>query len=682
MLIGSYDFALVFLSLCVAILASYTALDLAGRITGAQGAARVLWFSGGAVAMGLGIWSMHFVGMLAFRLPIDLGYDLAITLLSLAIAMLTSGFALWLVSQPELPAWHLCLGAAAMGAGIGAMHYIGMAAMRMQPGIVYDPLLFALSLLIAVAASGAALLIAFRLRRHTRHVRLLRGGAAVIMGFAIVGMHYTGMAAANFPEGSFCGAAFSGLDSGWLASLVIVTTFAVLAIALLTSILDARLEARTELLSSSLAKANAELTQLALHDGLTKLPNRLLLEDRINQNILKLQRNGGYFALLFMDLDGFKPVNDAFGHHVGDQLLVAVAQRLRAHLRANDSLARIGGDEFVLLAELRHPDDASNVASHVVGLLSQPFEIDGHELRVSTSVGIALYPGDGVDQQELLINADAAMYHAKSLGKNGYSFFESSMNTNARQQLQLLHDLRVALERGELRLYYQPKFASGSGRMLGAEALLRWQHPQQGLLAPVRFIGLAEKTGLIIPIGDWVLDEACRQMRLWYEQGHQDWRVAVNLSALQFCHGELVESVRQTLARHALPANCLTLEITESTAMHDVSASQVILEQLAEMGVGIAIDDFGTGYSSLLYLKRLPANELKIDRGFVRDLEHDGDDMAIVSAIVALGQALDLRIVAEGVETPEQQAFLTELGCDSLQGYLLGHPLPPEHIPS
>ncbi|QNG99356.1 putative bifunctional diguanylate cyclase/phosphodiesterase [Pseudomonas sediminis] len=682
MLIGSYDFALVFLSLCVAILASYTALDLAGRITGARGAARVLWIGGGAVAMGLGIWSMHFVGMLAFRLPIDLGYDLAITLLSLAIAMLASGFALWLVSQPELPAWHLCLGAVAMGAGIGAMHYIGMAAMRMQPGIVYDPLLFALSLLIAVAASGAALLIAFRLRRHTRHVRLLRGGAAVIMGFAIVGMHYTGMAAANFPEGSFCGAAFSGLDSGWLASLVIVTTLAVLAIALLTSILDARLEARTELLSSSLAKANAELTQLALHDGLTKLPNRLLLEDRINQNILKLQRNGGYFALLFMDLDGFKPVNDAFGHHVGDQLLVAVAQRLRAHLRANDSLARIGGDEFVLLAELRHPDDASNVASHVVGLLSQPFEIDGHELRVSTSVGIALYPGDGVDQQELLINADAAMYHAKSLGKNGYSFFESSMNTNARQQLQLLHDLRVALERGELRLHYQPKFASGSGRMLGAEALLRWQHPQQGLLAPVRFIGLAEKTGLIIPIGDWVLDEACRQMRLWYEQGHQDWRVAVNLSALQFCHGELVETVRQTLARHALPANCLTLEITESTAMHDVSASQVILEQLAEMGVDIAIDDFGTGYSSLLYLKRLPANELKIDRGFVRDLEHDGDDMAIVSAIVALGQALDLRIVAEGVETPEQQAFLTELGCDSLQGYLLGHPLPPEHIPS
>ncbi|ATH82364.1 diguanylate cyclase/phosphodiesterase [Ectopseudomonas mendocina DLHK] len=680
MLIGSYDYSLVLLSLCVAILASYTALDLAGRIASARGLARSLWIVGGALAMGIGIWSMHFVGMLAFSLPIPLGYDLTITLLSLGIAMLASGFALWLVSQPELPAWQLGLGALAMGTGIAAMHYIGMAALRMQPGIDYDPLLFGLSLLIAVVASGAALWIAFRLRRDTPYVRVARAGAAVIMGVAIVGMHFTGMAAANFAEGSYCAAAGSGLGSGWLASLVVVVTLAVLAIALLTSILDARLEARTALLSQSLARANAELTELALHDGLTKLPNRLLLEDRIGQSILKVQRNGGHFALLFMDLDGFKPVNDAFGHHIGDQLLVAVAQRLRANLRAQDSLARIGGDEFVLLAELRQADDAASVAGQVVSLLSQPFRVDEHELRVSTSVGIAVYPGDGSNQQELLINADAAMYHAKGLGKNGYSFFERSMNTNARQQLQLLHDLRAALERGEFLLYYQPKFATGSERMIGAEALLRWQHPQQGLLTPDRFIGLAEKTGLIIAIGDWVLNEACRQMRLWYEQGRRDWRVAVNLSALQFCHGELVESVRQTLDRHGLPANCLTLEITESTAMHDVNASLAILEQLAGMGVDIAIDDFGTGYSSLLYLKRLPANELKIDRGFVRDLEHDGDDAAIVSAIVALGQALDLRIVAEGVETRQQQAFLTELGCDSLQGYLLGQPLPPEHL--
>lgn len=680
MLTGSYDFSLVFISLCVAILASYTALDLAGRVSTAKGTAAALWIGGGALAMGIGIWSMHFVGMLSFSLPIPMGYDLAITLLSLTIAMLASGFALWLVSQPSMPIWHWLLGALAMGAGISAMHYIGMQALMMQPGIDYDPLLFALSLLIAVLASAAALWIAFRLRRHTPFVRLARGGAAVIMGFAIVGMHYTGMAAANFPADSFCGAANSGLDTGWLASLVIIVTLAVLAIALLTSVLDARLEARTATLSSSLAEANQELTMLALHDNLTRLPNRLLLEDRIEQSMRQVQRNGGHFVLMFMDLDGFKPVNDAFGHHVGDALLREVGQRLRESLRAQDTLARVGGDEFVLLAELNERDDAATIAGQVVSLLGQPFMVGEHELRVSTSVGIALYPGDGLDQQELLRNADAAMYHAKRAGKNDYSFFEASMNTNARNQLQLLHDLRTALSRNEFVLHYQPKFDAGNGQPVGAEALLRWQHPVRGLLPPDAFIGLAERTGLIIPIGEWVLRQACRQMQQWYAQGYRHWRMAVNLSALQFCHAGLVDSVASALAEHTLPANCLTLEITETTAMSDADASMRVLQQLSDMGVDISIDDFGTGYSSLLYLKRLPANELKIDRGFVSELERDSDDAAIISAIVALGQALNLRIVAEGVETPSQQNFLTGLGCDSLQGFLLGRPLPADEF--
>ncbi|MGE8360145.1 putative bifunctional diguanylate cyclase/phosphodiesterase [Pseudomonas sp.] len=680
MLIGSYDFSLVLISLGVAVLASYTALDLAGRIATASGRAVPLWIGGGAVAMGIGIWSMHFVGMLAFSLPIPLGYDLSITLLSLAIAMLASGFALWLVSQPQMPLWHWLLGAVAMGTGISAMHYIGMEALRMQPGIEYDPLLFGASLVIAVGASAAALWIAFRLRRNTPYVRVARGGAALIMGVAIVGMHYTGMAAANFPEGSVCGAALVGLDGRWMASLIVITTLAVLGIALLTSVLDARLEARTAQLTHSLAEANQELTQLALHDTLTRLPNRLLLEDRIEQAMLKVSRNGGHFALMFMDLDGFKPINDAFGHHVGDLLLREVGQRLRENLRAQDTLARVGGDEFVLLAELGDPNDAANVAGQIVSLISQPFVVADHQLRVSTSVGIALYPGDGNDQQALLMNADAAMYHAKSAGKNGYSFFEVSMNTNARNQLQLLHDLRSALDDNQFCLHYQPKFEASNGRPIGAEALLRWQHPVHGLMPPDSFIGLAEKTGLIIPIGDWVLRQACWQMRQWYDQGYRDWRVAVNLSALQFCHASLVDSVANALAMHELPANCLTLEITETTAMSDADASLQVLQRLADMGVDLSIDDFGTGYSSLLYLKRLPANELKIDRGFVRDLEHDSDDAAIISAIVALGQALDLRIVAEGVETPRQQDFLTELGCDSLQGFLLGHPLPADEF--
>ena len=680
MLTGTYSPTLVFISLCVAILASYTALDLSGRIATAQGRAVHLWTLGGALAMGVGVWSMHFIGMLAFQLPIDLGYDISITALSLLIAVLSCGFALWLVNQSTLGAWQLGIGALIMGAGISAMHYTGMAAMRMQPGIDYAPSLFVASLLIAVGASAAALWIAFRLRRHTPYVGLFRAGAAVVMGFAIVGMHYTGMAAARFADGSFCGAAANGLNGNGLDGLVLITTLAVLSIALLTSILDARLEARTADLADSLTQANRELTQLALHDTLTGLPNRMLLADRIDQAMSVVLDQGGCFALMFIDLDGFKPVNDAFGHHMGDQLLREVALRLREDLRSPDTLARIGGDEFVLLVQLAEPDDALRVAARQVALIGRSFRVAEHELQISASLGIALFPGNGLTADELLMNADAAMYHAKGAGKNGYSFFDASMNSNARKQLLLLQDLRTALVEQQFSLYYQPKFDASNGRPVGAEALLRWEHPTQGLLLPDKFIDLAEKTGLIIPIGDWVLNEACRQMREWYVLGYTEWRIAVNLSALQFCHAGLVESVAKALATHHLPANSLTLEITETTAMSDADASMTVLQKLSEMGVDLSIDDFGTGYSSLMYLKRLPANELKIDRGFVRDLEHDSDDAAIVSAIVALGQALGLRIVAEGVETDVQQTFLTELGCDSLQGYLLGHPLPAERF--
>ncbi|VVM44895.1 putative signaling protein [Pseudomonas fluorescens] len=680
MLIGSYSPALVLISLCVAILASYTALDLTGRIATAKGRAVHLWMCGGALAMGSGVWSMHFIGMLAFSLPIDLGYDLTLTLVSLLIAVLSSGFALWLINQPSLPLLQLACGALIMGTGISSMHYMGMAAMRMQPGIDYDPQLFSASLAIAVCASAAALWIAFRLRRQTPYVRQIRGAAAVLMGIAIVGMHYTGMAAASFPEGSYCGALGTGLKGDGLVYLVLITTLAVIAVALLTSVLDARLIARTTELARSLTLANQELTQLTLHDILTGLPNRTLLADRIEQAIGKASEQGTCFALMFIDLDGFKPVNDAFGHHVGDQLLKAVAERLRGHLHSQDTLARIGGDEFVLLVELQEPGDAMGVAIKQVNLVSRPYRVAEHDLQLTASIGIVLYPGNGMDQHELLRNADAAMYHAKNAGKNGYSFFDVSMNSDARQQLQLLQDLRVALQQGQFRLHYQPKFDAVRRVPIGAEALLRWEHPQHGLLYPDRFISLAEKTGLIIPIGEWVLGEACRQMRQWLEQGHEDWRIAVNLSAIQFCYAGLVDGVAQALQRNQLPANNLTLEITETTAMRDADASLLVLQRLSDMGVDISIDDFGTGYSSLMYLKRLPANELKIDRGFVRDLEHDSDDAAIVSAIVALGQALGLRIVAEGVETDSQQDFLTRLGCDSLQGYLMGRPVPAEQF--
>lgn len=676
MFTGSYNALLVLCSFLVAILASYTALDMAGRIHTTSGRAAHWWLAGAAAAMGLGIWSMHFIGMLAFRLPIPVGYDLLLTLCSLCIAILSAALALWLISRDTLPKTHLTLGALLMGGGISAMHYTGMAAMKMTH-INYNPILLSLSIAIAVVASGTALWIAFRMRLNDSNVTLFRTGAALIMGFAICGMHYTGMAAAQFPMGSHSEGAITGFNGGWLALLVITVTLAILGIALIISVLDLRLESRTSMLARSLAKANEELTYLSMHDNLTKLPNRALLEDRLSHSIQIAYREGTHFALMFMDLDGFKAVNDAWGHHAGDQLLIEVANRIKSTIRAKDTIARLGGDEFVLLADVSQPEDAATLADKLLAALRQPFLIDEHELRISSSIGIAMYPNNGSNQHDLLTNADAAMYHAKALGRNAYCFFESSMNAHVHEQMELIQDLRMALERNELVLFYQPKNDVQNGGTIGAEALLRWMHPIRGLIPPDQFIPLAEKTGLIIPIGEWVLNEACRQMREWHDMGYVDWTMAVNLSSLQFGHAELIRTVTTTLARHALEPSCLTLEITESTAMHDADASTVILQQLHDMGVRIAIDDFGTGYSSLLYLKRLPASELKIDRGFISNLAQGSEDRAIVSAIIALGKTLDLKIVAEGVETIIQREFLSRLGCDSLQGYLFGKPMLP-----
>jgi diguanylate cyclase len=676
---GSYDELFVLLSFLIAVLASYTALDMAGRISSARGRTAYGWLAVGAFAMGVGIWSMHFVGMLAFVLPIPLGYDPVITLLSLLIAIASSALALWLGSQPELPWSRLVCGAILMGAGIVGMHYTGMSAMHMVPAIRYTMSWFAISIGIAVLASGSALWITFRLRLQSRQVERMRTGGAVVMGCAIVGMHYAGMAAAQFPIGSICGAAYSGAHMGWVAPSVIVGTVAIMVIALAFSVFDLRFQVRTNALAASLAKAQ-ELTYFATHDNLSGLPNRVLLEQRLASAMRDADRDNKQIAVMFVDLDGFKAVNDALGHHVGDLLLIQVGQRMREVLRDEDMVARIGGDEFVLVLEIDEPGDARSAAEMIVGSLGGSFELEGRELRVSASVGIAIYPGSGEHPHDLLTSADAAMYRAKSLGKNGYCFYDISLKTNARAQLQLAQDLRQSLERHELLLHYQPKFDASGRTMVGVEALLRWAHPTRGLILPDQFIALAEKIGLIVSIGEWVIHEACRQTAQWREAGHAGWTTAINLSAVQFRYSRLPETIRVVLERYALPAECLVLEVTESTAMADVEASAGVLERLREMGVQLAIDDFGTGYSSLLNLKRLPVHELKIDRDFVRELASSAADAAIVGAIVELGKTLNLRIVAEGVETAEQQAFLARAGCHSMQGFLLGRPMPASQL--
>lgn len=678
MLVSQYDQLLVVISFVVAILASYTALNMAGRVVGSTGVAARIWLTGGGIAMGIGIWAMHFIGMLAMDVSMRLNYNLPQTALSMFIAIGASLFALWLVSRDHLRRRRLSTGAVILGTGIVAMHYTGMAALQVEPAIVWDMRWVALSVVIALLASLAALWLTFRLRRDAAQVALMRAGAAVLMGVAIAGMHYTGMKAAQFPVQTHMH--HQGVNGSWLAVLVSVVALSILGITLLVSMFDARLQARTALLASSLAEANRELAQLALHDTLTRLPNRVLLEDRLEQAINKADREGKLFALLFMDLDGFKAVNDAYGHDTGDKLLVAVTERLEQPLKGQYTLARIGGDEFVLLAEIDTPNDAASLASSLVHAIDQPFSLELYDLMVTLSVGIAIYPHDGKNQRELMFNADAAMYHTKHMGRNGYHFFQPSMNTLAQKQLQLMNDLWLAQDRQELHLVYQPKFQAPVGPIVGFEALLRWQHPSQGLLSPDQFLPLAEKSGLIIPIGNWVIDEACRQLRVWHLEGHTEWSMAVNLSTLQFEQPQLVDTVMNSLARHRIPPHTLILEVTETTAMNNPDESVRVLTELTQAGVKASIDDFGTGYSSLLYLKKLPACELKIDRAFVKDLNGEGDDATIVSAIVALAKTLNLKVVAEGVETQEQQTFLTELGCNTLQGYLLGKPVSAQTI--
>ena len=425
-------------------------------------------------------------------------------------------------------------------------------------------------------------------------------------------------------------------------------------------------------------EAEEQIRRLAYYDPLTGLPNRRLITEQLGHAIARAERQRSPVAVVFVDLDHFKRVNDTFGHAAGDDLLRTVGVRLASALRGCDahSIARLGGDEFiVLLPDLRRPEDAAGIAQRLVDTLAEPVLVQGTEIFVGGSVGVAMYPEDGADADVLLMNADIAMYRAKSAGRGGFQLYDRSMNAQAFERLQTEGQLRRALERNEFLLYFQPRVAADTGCIVGAEGLIRWQHPERGLLEPADFISLAEDSGLIIPIGEWAIEAACRQVAAWKAQDLDPVPVAVNLAANHLCQRSLPGKVGRTLRRYGVSPEHLQVEVTESILLGDPELSMRIARELSSMGVQLSIDDFGTGYSSLGYLKRLPITTLKIDRSFVRDLGVDVDDEAIVGAIIALAHSLKLKVVAEGVETQGQVAFLRSLGCDEYQGYLLNPPV-------
>lgn len=423
------------------------------------------------------------------------------------------------------------------------------------------------------------------------------------------------------------------------------------------------------------------LEQVANHDPLTGLPNRRLLNELLEHAIRRAGREQGKIAVLFIDLDRFKIVNDTLGHAVGDGLLTQVAERTADAIRESDLLARLGGDEFIVVMDsLRDANDAAAVARKIIQALSQPFYLNGHEVFIGASVGISVYPEDGLDSAELVKAADIAMYQVKNEDRNNYCFFSSTLSTNRNERFTLETELRHAIERNQLELFYQPQVSLEDQRILGAEALLRWRHPELGLVSPAHFIPLAEETGLILPIGEWVLRESARQARAWVEQGHPLQWVSVNVSGIQIQRSNFSDTAYGILIETGCDSGLLELEITESTAMHSTTHVSAVIDRLKQLGFRLAIDDFGTGYSSMSHLKRLSMDKLKIDQSFVRDLPHNAQDAAIARAILALGHSMGLAVIAEGVETAEQAEFLLEMGCEEAQGYHFGRPMPAQEF--
>ena len=674
---GTYNPWLAALSLAVATLAAYTALDLSGRIALlSQGRVRQAWIAGGGMAMGIGIWSMHFIGVLSFSLPIPLGYDFAITSASLAIAIGVSWFALYVISRASLSPVHVVTSAVLMGLGIAGMHYTGDAAMKMQPAIIYDPLLVAASIGIAIVASGAALWITqFLNAANQRQLNAKRIAGACVMGIAITGMHYTANAAATFLPGSVCGAA-QQIATPLLATAVTLSTLTILIVTLVLS----RSGARTSLLASVISRLNGEIVRMAQFDELTDLPNRRTLMERIEAAIHTERQSETKFAVLFMDLDGFKTINDSLGHTAGDEVLKAFARRLQQCVRATDTVARLGGDEFVVLLEnVSSIDDVERAAEHVLNRMREGLWNDAQPLQVTPSIGIALYPRDGDTVEVLLKHADVAMYEAKRAGRSTYRFFRGDMNVAVNRTLQIQRALHDAVVAGYFELHFQPKFHGRSGAITGAEALLRLNHPELGTLMPGEFIPIAERTGQIVQIGYWVVRETCRQLNRWHADGLPALQVAINLSPRQIAEAGLVSNFLGILGAERVRPAQLMFEITESVAMHDAAHTTAMIHEFQANGFEVAIDDFGTGYSSLSYLQRFRAKQLKIDRFFTQGLDkHNPEGNAIVRAIIALAHTLKMDVVAEGVETAAQLAQLRILMCDEVQGSLLGHPLEPD----
>ncbi|MDD0973493.1 putative bifunctional diguanylate cyclase/phosphodiesterase [Pseudomonas fontis] len=677
---------LVVLAYLVACAGSFATLDMLERIGSTElPPAQRQWRLLGSCCLAGSIWAMHYISMLAFQATLEVHYDATLTATSLLLMLLASWLALDTLSRKTWHTRHILLATLYIGVGIGAMHYTGMAAMRSNALQYYRPELFGASIVIALGSSLLSLLLVQRFRHGsgTLH-QLFKYGASLVMAGGIIATHFTGMWALTLVLPHGVPLQLPLTDNSLQLSLTIAfITLLISASSISAALADKKLQSkehdlrRVNMLLSQLDQARVSLQQAAHYDALTNLINRRGFNQVFAERLAEQTSNEGMLAVMFLDIDHFKRINDSLGHDAGDQLLKVIAGHIKAATRPQDVVARFGGDEFCILIGLHNRDEARHLAQRVMQKLKDPIDLAGRRMVMTTSIGISVFPDDGSTCDELLKNADLALYQSKGCGRNNLNFFSSNLKTRATLELQLEEELRIALleERG-LRIHYQPIFDLHSGQVSKLEALIRWQHPQHGLLSPDRFISIAEANGLIADLDLWVLRRACQDLALLNRHGFDNLKVTVNCSALTLGREELPNEVEDALTTANLPAWRLELEVTENALMGNIHSTIALLKRIRAKGVSLSIDDFGTGYSSLAYLKRLPLDTLKIDRSFIQDIPRSSQDMEIVQAIMIMAHTLHLKVITEGVETVEQYAFLSEHGCDAIQGYLLSRPVP------
>lgn len=672
---ASFHFLLLAFALLVASLSAYAALEVSERIVLQESQHRRLWLAIGAVVFGLGVWGAMLLTVASLDAPMPIAFDARMVVLTLLLCLSSAFYLMHLTGMRRPQPARLVIGGLAIGAAFNAAFHIALKSMTLVPPLVYHTPLLIVALVVSevVAVFIVTLFSASNGRKpmtgslNSQQAR--RVLAALLVGAGLVSSAAAGLRALLIdPQAQSL--AGEGLTREHLVNGLVFLAFLAMAMALVVSGVQ-----RNQVLKKIVGRTNDKLLHFATHDVLTGLPNRALLADRIQHAVEVARRNGKPFAVLFMDLDGFKAINDSLGHAVGDGLLVAVAQRIRACIRGEDMVARIGGDEFVVvMSNLSTPEVVEQLSENILAELRLDFQIEDATLRVTSSIGIAVYPNSGESVDALMKNADAAMYEAKQSGRNTYRFFEPAMHASAMRHLQVRQALQQAIDQQQFRLHFQPKYRGAGKELTGLEALLRWHHPELGEMAPSEFIPIAERSGQILCIGDWVLHAVCRQIVCWDAAGVKPVKVALNLSPLQM-RSDLVERIIKVVSASGIAPQRLMFEITETAAMKDVERTTRVVRELQSLGFDIAIDDFGTGYSSLAYLAQFHCRQVKIDRFFTSRLDlDDHSGRAIVAAIIALAHALQMEVVAEGVETEGQLRELQLLHCDQVQGFLLGRP--------